>query len=130
MHRSRQTKLQQLASKTEQNLPKRRLRIGVAASGRFHLLDLARELSLLGAEVHFYSYVPLKRAAAFGLPHRCHVALLPLLFPLVGMERLFPRVFRRLVERLMCWALNMSVIIRMKPCDIFICMSGLYLSAA
>jgi len=109
---------------------KRRLRIGVAASGRFHLLDLARELSLLGAEVQFYSYVPRKRALEFGLPAKCHVALFPLLFPLVGMERLLPRLFPRLIERLMCWALDMSVILRMRRCDIFICMSGMYVLAA
>jgi glycosyltransferase involved in cell wall biosynthesis len=109
---------------------KRGLRVGIAASGRFHLLDLARELSLLGVGVHFYSYVPRKRATAFGLPIRCHVALLPLLFPLVGLERLFPRFFPRFTERLLCWALDMSVIIRMRPCDVFICMSGMYLWAA
>jgi glycosyltransferase involved in cell wall biosynthesis len=119
-----------LASNSAQHQAKRGLRIGIAASGRFHLLDLARELSLLGADVHFYSYVSQKRATAFGLPVRCHVALLPLLFPLVGMERLFPRVFPRLIERLLCWALDMSVILRMRPCDVFICMSGMYLWAA
>jgi starch synthase len=139
MHRSPKTELARLVtdgsesnpgSNPVQQLPKRRLRIGIAASGRFHLLDLARELSLLGAEIKFYSYVPRKRATAFGLPVRCHVALLPLLFPLVGMERLFPRLFHRLTERLLCWALDLSVIARMRPCDIFICMSGMYLLAA
>src|SRR5450631_2561631 len=118
------------APNSHQHQSKRGLRIGIAASGRFHLLDLARELSLLGADVHFYSYVPRKRATAFKLPVRCHVALLPLLFPLVGMERLFPRLFPRLTEHLLCWALDLSVIFRMRPCDIFICMSGMYLWAA
>src|SRR5262245_44323934 len=56
------------------------LRVGIASSGRFHLLDLARELNALGVNVRFYSYVPRKRAEAFGLPRHCHVALLPLLF--------------------------------------------------
>jgi glycosyltransferase involved in cell wall biosynthesis len=139
MHHSPKIELRQLvadgseqspALNPDQHQSKRGLRIGIAASGRFHLLDLARELSLLGAEVHFYSYVSRKRATAFGLPIRCHVALLPLLFPLVGMERLFPRLFPRLIERLLCWTLDMSVILRMRPCDIFICMSGMYLLAA
>ncbi len=121
---------QKLAPNPVQNQPKTGLRIGIAASGRFHLLDLARELSLLGAEVQFYSYVPRKRATAFGLPVRCHVALFPLMFPLVGIERLFPRLFPRLTERLLCWALDLSVILRLQPCDIFICMSGMYLLAA
>jgi glycosyltransferase involved in cell wall biosynthesis len=107
----------------------RQLRIGIATSGRFHLLDLARELSNLGAEVKFYSYVPQKRAASFGLPTRTHVALLPILFPFVAMERRFPRYCHRLSEFLLCWALDICVIFRMRPCDVFICMSGLFLLA-
>ena len=107
-----------------------KLRVGIATSGRFHLLDLARELDAIGVDVSFYSYVPRKRAETFGLPGRCHVALLPFLFPLVAMERLFPRLFPRVVERLMCWALDLLVILRMRRCDVFICMSGMYLSSA
>jgi alpha-maltose-1-phosphate synthase len=105
------------------------LRVGIATSGRFHLLDLARELDALGADVRFYSYVPRRRAEKFGLPRRCHVALLPFLFPLVAMERLFPRLLPRTVERLMCWALDMLVILRMRRCDVFVCMSGIYVQA-
>lgn len=107
-----------------------KLSIGIASSGRFHLLDLARELDALGMDVRFYSYVGRKRAAKFGLPGRCHVALLPFLFPLVALERLFPKVFPRVVERLMSWALDLLVIVRMQPCDVFICMSGVFLAAA
>ena len=105
------------------------MRVVIASAGRFHLLDLARELDALGVEVHFYSYVPRKRAEKFGLPSRCHVALLPFLFPLVAWERLFPRLFPRIIERLMCWALDMLTILRMRRCDVFICMSGMYLQA-
>src|SRR5579863_6657623 len=72
-----------------------RLRVGIATSGRFHLLDLARELDALGVDVCFYSYVPRKRAARFGLPSRCHVSLLASLFPLVALERLVPRLLNR-----------------------------------
>ena len=80
-------------------------------------------------DVRFYSYVSRKRAAKFGLPERCHVALLPFLFPLVALERLFPRFIPHTIERLMSWALDLVVILRMRPCDIFICMSGIYLEA-
>jgi glycosyltransferase involved in cell wall biosynthesis len=93
------------------------------------MLDLARELDALGADVRFYSYVPRRRAEKFGLPCRCHVALLPFLFPLVALERLFSRLLPRTVERLMCWALDMLVILRMRPCDVFVCMSGMYVQA-
>jgi glycosyltransferase involved in cell wall biosynthesis len=104
-------------------------RVGIAASGRFHLLDLARELDALGVDVRFYSYVPKKRAKAFGLPPRCHVALLPFVFPLVALERLCPRFLSRMTEHLMCWALDIVMILRMRPCDVFICMSGMYVQA-
>lgn len=106
------------------------LRVGIASSGRFHLLDLARELQTLGADVRFYSYVSRRRAASFGLPTRSHVGLLPALFPLVALERLMPRFFPRVLERLMCWALDALVVLRMQRCDVFICMSGIYLFAA
>jgi alpha-maltose-1-phosphate synthase len=93
------------------------------------MLDLARELDALGVEIRFYSCVPRKWAEMFGLPGRCHVALLPFLFPLVALERFFPRLFPRTIERLMCWALDIVTILRMRPCDVFICMSGMYLQA-
>src|SRR5262245_52956281 len=107
----------------------RTLRVGIATSGRFHLLDLARELDALGVDVRFYSYVPRKRAETFGLPGRCHVALLPFLFPLVASQWLLPRLFPHVIERLMCWALDLMTILRMRSCDVFICMSGMYLHA-
>jgi glycosyltransferase involved in cell wall biosynthesis len=111
--------------------PQRRskLRIGIATSGRFHLLDLARELDALGMEVRFYSYVSRTRAAKFGLPGHCHVALLPFLFPLAAFQRLLPKVAPRTIERLMSWTLDLLVILRMQPCDVFVCMSGIYLQA-
>lgn len=40
--------------------------------GRFHALDLARELDALGGEVCFDSYVPHRRALRLSLPARCH----------------------------------------------------------
>jgi alpha-maltose-1-phosphate synthase len=120
--------IDQIALPKRNNAP--RLKVAVAASGRFHLLDLARELNALGVDVKFYSYVTRRRAKSFGLPRRCHVALLPLLFPFVALERLFPQVFPEVVERLMCWALDLAVIMRLRECDVFICMSGLYFHAA
>ncbi len=107
----------------------KKLRIAIASSGRFHLLDLARELHALGQDVIFYSYVPERRAEAFGVPKRCQVCLFPYLFPLVWWERVLPGVFPSIVERLMCWALDRLVIWKMLPCDLFICMSGIYVAA-
>lgn len=106
------------------------MRVGVAAAGRYHLLDLARELDAFGVDIRFYSFVPWRMAKKFGLPRRCHIGLLPLLFPLVMMERLLPRVLPGLVERLICYGLDIALILRMRRCDVLICMSGLYLWAA
>lgn len=47
------------------------MRVIIFTSGRFHLLDLARELDKLGVEVIFRSCVPTSRAAQFELPERC-----------------------------------------------------------
>ena len=108
----------------------RRLRIAVATAGRFHLLDLARELHALGHEVKFYSYVPRRRARRFGLPDECHVALLPFALPAVIWERLARQLLPQIRERRLYAALNRAVILRLRPCDVFICMSGIYLEAA
>jgi glycosyltransferase involved in cell wall biosynthesis len=110
--------------------PIRSLKIGIATAGRFHVLDLARELDALGHEVTLYSFVPRGRARAFGLPSRCHVALLPLVFPLIAWERLLPKLGRQLRERLLHKALDWAVILRLRRCDVFIFMSGIYLDAA
>jgi len=118
-----------LPNKTDR-FQNRRLRIAIATAGRFHVLDLARELSALGHEVRLYSFVTRRRAGAFGLPRECHVSLLPSVLPLLIWERLLPRLARGLRERLLFKALNWAVILRMRRCDVFIFMSGIYLEAA
>lgn len=108
----------------------RRLKIAIATTGRFHVLDLARELHALGHHVGFYSYVPRARARRFALPDECHVPLLPLMLPTVAWERLMPRLMPRMQERVLCALLNRTVVMRLRPCEVFICMSGYYLEAA
>jgi glycosyltransferase involved in cell wall biosynthesis len=108
----------------------RRLKIAIATGGRFHVLDLARELHELGHQVKFYSYVPRTRARRFGLPDECHVSLLPLVLPALAWQRLMPRLMPRMRERVLFALLNRAVMIRLHPCDIFICMSGIYLEVA
>lgn len=106
------------------------LRIAIATLGRFHVLDLARELDALGHEVHFYSYVPKRRAAEFGLPGRCHVALFPFLAPLIVLQRLLRRTrFAMPLELVMYRAADFLVARRLRPCDVFIGMSGIYVRA-
>jgi glycosyltransferase involved in cell wall biosynthesis len=110
--------------------PETSLRIAIAAAGRFHVLDLARELHALGHRVRFYSYVPASRARSFALPAECGVSLLPFALPALAWQRLAPGFLPRLRERLMYAALNYAVILRLRRCDVFICMSGIYLEAA
>ena len=106
---------------------KRRLRIAVVGAGRFHVLDLARELDRLGHSVRFYSYVPTRRAAGFGLPAERQVSLLAAAAPMLAWARLAPRIAPGLRERAMNAALNRAVIARLQPCDVIIAMSGVYL---
>jgi len=105
---------------------KHRLDIAIASAGRFHLLDLARELHRQGHAVRFYSFVPRVRARQFGLPDQCHVSLLPFVAPALACGVLVPR----LRERMMWRALDRAVSFRLRRCDVFIGMSGIYLEAA
>lgn len=106
------------------------MKIAIATPGRFHVLDLARELDRLSVDVSFYSYVPKKRAQRFGLPAKCHISLLPLIFPFVIAQHYFVRIQPARQERLMAHAFNRAVIARLKQCDVFIGMSGMLLEAA
>jgi len=108
----------------------RKLKVTIATAGRFHVLYLARELHLLGHEVRFLSYVPKARAAKFGLPEECHVSLLPFALPALAWEYLAKQVAPQARERFLYAALNRAAIIKMKECDVFTCMSGIYLEAA
>jgi glycosyltransferase involved in cell wall biosynthesis len=109
----------------------RRLRIAIATAGRFHVLDLARELAALGYLVDFYSYVPKTRASRFGLPPACHRSLLPLALPALAMELLVPALILPSVREWFLYkSLNQAVIMRLRICDLFIGMSGIYLEAA
>lgn len=106
------------------------MRIAIASMGRFHVLDLARELDALGEDVRFYSYVPRTRAQRFGLPAHCHRGLLPFVAPLAAWERMAPRAWPAGRERAMAYTLDALITAQLKPCDVFICMSGMYLDAA
>jgi glycosyltransferase involved in cell wall biosynthesis len=107
-----------------------KLRIAIATAGRFHVLDLARELKALGYLVDFYSYVPKPRAMRFGLPSACHRSLLPATLPALALERIAPPVPRSVAERFLYKSLNFAVMARLRTCDLFIGMSGIYLEAA
>lgn len=106
------------------------MKIAIASIGRFHVLDLARELDRNQFEVSFHSYVSKRRASKFGLPERCHRSLLPYVAPLVAWQQYAGNIMPAAHERAMAYALNTAVKSTLAPCDVFICMSGMYLEAA
>lgn len=107
----------------------KKLKIAIATSGRFHVLDLARELDALGHEVQFHSYVPGARAARFGLPARCQIGYLPIVAPLIAWERIAGGAPSEARTRIMDTVINRAVIARLRPCDVFIGMSGAFVEA-
>jgi glycosyltransferase involved in cell wall biosynthesis len=108
----------------------RRLRIAIASAGRFHVLDLARELHAMGHDVRFYSYVPRRRGARYGLPEACQRPVTGLVSPLLGWQWLAPRLAPTRRDEWMRSALDRAVAARLEPCDVFIFMSGIFLEAA
>jgi alpha-maltose-1-phosphate synthase len=106
------------------------MKVAIATLGRFHVLDLARELDRLGVDTTFYSYVPPKRGEMFGLPKTRQRSVLAFVAPLVAWQGYAPNFQPALLERAMTFGLNAAVRTRLEPCDVFVCMSGAYLEAA
>ena len=106
------------------------MRIAIVTTGRFHVLDLARELAALGHDVKFYSFVPRKRAEQFGLPRRCHRSLLPWVLPLIAAQRQGPKAWGNQLDILLQKAVDSLAARLLEPCDVFIGMSGLCVKSA
>lgn len=99
------------------------IKINILSPGRFHVCDLARELDKHGFDVKFYSFVPAKRAAKFGLPRKCSASILPVIAPFLFIER---KVFKN-----KGWSHKLRILIQdfitgiyMRKCDICIAMTG------
>lgn len=116
-------------SKPKGGHPTRSLRIAIATAGRFHVLDLARELADLGHDVTFYSMLPNSRVEDFGLDSRRHRSMLAYVVPLAGMQRYAPRLLPELRDRFLSVAIDRSVEAALEPCDVFIGMSGIFVRA-
>lgn len=105
---------------------KRRLKIAVVTTGRFHVCELARELALLGHDVKFYSLVPPWRTKKYGLPGKCNRWILPrvavhaMAVKLARSHRSKDAANHKLLD-----ALNRSVCRLMEPCDLLVGMSGM-----
>lgn len=107
-----------------------RRRIAIASNGRFHVLDLARELVALGHEVRFYSMLRDGRVEAFGLDRRNARSLFATVAPFTAWDTYAPKLLPGLRARASRATLNWSVMRKLEPCDVFIGMSGLILEAA
>lgn len=100
--------------------------INVISAHRFHLLDLARELSGLGHDVRYYSYVPTRRCSQFGIDPACCSCFLWLVWPFFALEKVLPLSMRsRIVwyrNLLMDWYLSHT----MRRCDVLIVLGYAY----
>lgn len=105
------------------------MRVNILASHRFHLLDLARELSGQGHDVRFYSYVPTRRCEEFGLDASCCRSLLWLVWPFFALAKVAPKRWQEALvwyrNLLMDWYLAHT----MRPCDVCIGIGTVYLKA-
>lgn len=100
------------------------MRINIAASHRFHLLDLAKELDKLNHEVRFYSYVPTNRAEKYGLKTECSYSFFCVMIPFLTLIKLSKRA--EWSVKLINWAMDSYVSRFMKPCDVFIALGTVY----
>jgi glycosyltransferase involved in cell wall biosynthesis len=106
------------------------MRIAIATTARFHVLDLARELTAAGHEVVFYSYLPGPLAVKFGLGKENLRGFLPWVFPLVFLNRRGPLFLR---NRALEWAIRLMDFLverNLEPCDLLIAMSGLFIRSS
>lgn len=107
-------------------MTKRKLRIAILSSGRFHVCDLARELSLRGHDVRFHSLVPPRRTRRFGLPPACNRWLLPRVAHRAAAYKLLARTrLRHRADEGLHRAIDAAAAKVLEPCDVFIGMSGL-----
>lgn len=97
----------------------KKIKINILSFGRFHMLDLARELDKQGFDVRFYSYVSSKRCLKFGLPAECGRSLFWILAPFIFLRRYFS-FFTQIHMILQDYIMG----IFMRKCDIVISLTG------
>lgn len=102
------------------------MKINIAASHRFHLLDLARELENQGHEVRFYSYVPTKRILSFGLSRKANFSLFIYMLPFLALVRITKSYWS---NALLINAMDYFLAKFMPPCDIYIALGSVYLES-
>jgi starch synthase len=100
------------------------MKIVIAASHRFHLLDLAKELAALGHDVKFYSYVPTKRALNYGLKKENSYSLYYLMLPFLALWKLSKGA--DWTYKLKDLLLDNYMAFFMPKCDVYIALGTVY----
>lgn len=103
--------------------------VNILASHRFHLLDLARELSNLRHDVRFYSYVPAKRCAEFGLDKSMCISFLWLVWPFFVFAKIAPKVWQDSIVWYRNLLIDWFVSRTMRKCDVCIGIGTVYIKA-
>ena len=104
------------------------MKINILSPGRFHVCDLARELSRNGHDVKFYSFVPTKRTTSFGLPKKCSASLFWVMAPFLALSRkVFPK--RQWASKITILFQDWLTSVVMRRCDVCIAMSGSFVRA-
>jgi starch synthase len=102
------------------------MKIAVVTTGRFHVCDLARELSLLGHDVRFYSLVPPWRTRKFELPSECNRWILPRIpFAALMLKFASRPKHREIWSQKLVQVFDRKVARCLEPCDVLIGMSGM-----
>lgn len=99
-------------------------KINILSPGRFHVLDLARELAAQGFDVKFYSFVPTSRAEKYGLKRENSRSLLFLMLPFLALQKIFHK--QDYFKMLTVLVQDFLTGILMRKADIVIAMSGNY----
>lgn len=94
-------------------------KINILSQGRFHMLDLARELNRLGFDTKFYSFVPSSRCRKFGLSSKCTVSLFWMIAPFIFIKRIYPSLYWIQIKMQ-----DFIMGIFMRKCDVCISLTG------
>lgn len=105
------------------------MRVAIATTGRFHVLNLARELHDKGHEIAFWSALPRRTAVGHGLPPGAYRSLAPI-FPLAAAHKMGPRHVSRILDLLLKASVDRFIARYLEPCDVFIGMSGVAIESA
>jgi glycosyltransferase involved in cell wall biosynthesis len=103
------------------------MRINIAASHRFHLLNLAIELRRVGHEVMFYSYLPPWRIRNLGLDQGAFCSLFFIMFPFLILFKITKQ--SRLSVKYLHKALDAYMSLFMGPCDLYIALGTVYINS-